>query len=88
MLTQDEARRLIDEAVERVGGARFVVGSPRHPFSRDSTRDEDVDGHLVRIYYSEISSPAIAEVEGWVFEIREDEYVVLQKPRPKPDLRA
>ena len=77
--------RLIDEAVERVGGARMVAGSPRHPFSMNPKDEHEVDGHAVTIHYSEISSPAIAEVDGWIFEIREDEYVLLQKPRqPKP----
>jgi hypothetical protein len=84
MLDETEAQRLVQEAVERIGGARFVVGSPRHPFSLNATRDEVVDGYTVTINFSEISSPAIATVEGWVFEIRDDEYVVLMKPRPKP----
>jgi len=67
--------------VERAGGSRFVVGNPRHPFALKSTNEEDVDGHEVVIHFSEISSPAIAVVEGWVFEIRETEYVLLSRPR-------
>jgi hypothetical protein len=80
-MDDSKAERLIAEAVERVGGARMVVGSPRHPFSMNSTREEAVDGYTVTIHYSEISSPAIATVDGWVFEIREDEFVLLSKPR-------
>lgn len=82
MLEERDARRLVEEAVERIGGARFVVGSPRHPFSLNATRDEVVDGYTVSVNFSEISSPAIATVDGWVFEIRDDEYVLLMRPRP------
>jgi hypothetical protein len=84
MLDEAEAQRLIEEAVERAGGGRFVVGNPRHPFALKSTQEEDVEGHIVTIHFSEISSPAIAEVEGWVFEIRDDEFVMLSRPRRKP----
>lgn len=83
MLSETEALRLVEEAVERVGGPRFVVGSPRHPFALNSTDEEVVDGHTVIIHYSEISSPALAEVEGWIFEVREDEYLLMQRPRRK-----
>jgi hypothetical protein len=84
MLVEAEAQRLIEEAVERAGGGRFVVGNPRHPFALKATQEEEVGGYLVTIHFSEISSPAIAEVEGWVFEIREDELVLLSRPRRKP----
>lgn len=83
MLEEAEAQRLVEIAVERAGGGRFIVGSPRHPFALNSTRDEPVDGHVVTIHFSEISSPAIAIVEGWVFEIRDEELVLLSRPRPK-----
>ncbi len=83
MLDEAEARRLVEEAVDRVGGAHRIVASPRHPFSLKSTRDEVVDGHEVEIHYSEISSPAIASVEGWVFEVKVDELTVLARPRVK-----
>jgi hypothetical protein len=48
-----------------------------------ATRDEEVDGHTVEIHYSEMSAPAIASVEGWVFEVRVDEFVVLSRPRAR-----
>jgi hypothetical protein len=85
MLTEAEALRAVETAVERVGGPRRVVASPRHPFALRSTQDESVDGHEVVIHYSEMSAPAIAVVEGWVFEIREHEYVLLSRPRQKPN---
>jgi hypothetical protein len=84
MLDEAEAARLVEIACERQGGKRMIVGSPRHPFALNPTSDETVDGQTVTIHYSEISSPAIAMVAGWTFEIREDELVVLQRPRPKP----
>ncbi len=84
MLDEAEAARLVELACERHGGNRMIVGSPRHPFSLNPTTDEVVDGQTVTIHFSEISSPAIAMVGGWTFEIREDELVVLQRPRTKP----
>lgn len=84
MLSEDEARSVVEEAVERAGGARFIVGNPRHPFALNPTRDEVVAGHVVTIHFSEISAPAVALVGGWVFEIRETELVVLSRPRVHP----
>jgi hypothetical protein len=84
MLDETEAARLVEIACERNGGKRMIVGSPRHPFAINPTQDEEVDGQTVTIHYSEISSPAIAMVGGWTFEIRDDELVVLQRPRVKP----
>ncbi len=84
MLDETEAARLVEIACERNGGKRMIVGSPRHPFAMNPTQDEEVEGQTVTIHYSEISSPAIAMVGGWTFEIREDELVVLQRPRIKP----
>lgn len=86
MLDETEAARLVEIACERQGGKRMIVGSPRHPFAMNPTRDEEVDGRTVTIHFSEISSPAIAMVGGWTFEIRDDELVVLQRPREKPAL--
>lgn len=83
MLNESEALRLVETAVERVGGPRVVVGSPRHPFALNATDDQEIDGHTVTIHYSEISSPALAEVEGWIFEVRDDEYWLMQRPRPQ-----
>lgn len=80
-MEQAEAERLVNIACERLGGARVIVGSPRHPFAPNPTHDEEVEGHTITIHYSEISSPAIAYAGGWVFEIREDELVVLDRPR-------
>ena len=84
MLDETEAARLVEIACERQGGKRMIVGSPRHPFALNPTVDEVVEGQTITIHFSEISSPAIAMISGWTFEIREDELVVLQRPRQKP----
>lgn len=81
VLSEDQARKLVAEAVDRLGGNRYVVGSPRHPFSLNADREEEVEGFTVIVRYGEVSSPAIAEVEGWVFEVREDELPLRDKPR-------
>ncbi|MBX5444184.1 hypothetical protein [Sphaerobacter sp.] len=82
MVVLDEATayRLVTEAIERVGGTRRIHGNPRHPFSFDATREVEVQGYTVLIRYGEISSPAVAEVEGYVFEILADEVVKLFGP--------
>lgn len=83
MLEEAEALRVVAAAVELVGGARFIVANPRHPYALRATQSEVVDGHEVEINFSEMSAPAIATVEGWVIEVREHEYVVLSRPRIK-----
>ena len=82
MIDESEAQRLVETAVERAGGARNIVASPRHPFALNAEEEHEVDGRTVTIHYSEQSAPAIASVEGWIFEIREHEYLMLQRPRP------
>lgn len=80
-LTEEEAQRLVDLAVERAGGGHQIVGSPRHPSAMNASLEELVEGHSVIIHFGEASSPAIAEVEGWVFEIRASDTVMLDHPR-------
>jgi hypothetical protein len=80
-LSEAQARQLIARAVEELGGARVIVGSPRHPFSPFGAETLEVDGWRVTVHYGEMSSPAIASLEGWVFEIKEHELVLLDAPR-------
>ena len=82
MLEEAEAQRLVEIAVERAGGSRNIVASPRHPFAMNARDEHEIEGHVVTIDFSEQSAPAIASVAGWIFEIREHEYLTLQKPRP------
>lgn len=79
-LDEATATDIAQRAVERVGGNRRVHGSPRHPFALNANREIEVDGYTVLIRYGEISSPAIVEVEGYIFEIRSDSLVKLFGP--------
>lgn len=79
-LDEVTALRLVLEAVDRLGGPRMIYGNPRHPFARNANRELEIEGYPVTIRYSEISSPAVAEVDGYVFEIREDEVFKLFGP--------
>lgn len=81
MIDEAEAQRLVEIAVEEVGGARNIVASPRHPFALNAEEEHEVEGRTVTIHFSEQSAPAIASVEGWIFEIREHEFLMLQRPR-------
>lgn len=81
MLDEETALRLVNEAVERSGGSSYIHGNPRHPFSLNAANEFVIDGHTVVVRFSEISSPAIAEVEGYVYEIRDDELIKLFGPQ-------
>ncbi len=81
----DEARAtaLATEAVDRVGGPRLVYRNPRQAFSANACKTVEVDGVPVEVRFGEISSPAIATVAGWVFEITDDGLDLLARP-PRP----
>ncbi len=82
-LSEADARNLALRALDRFGGPRAVYRSPRHPFSPAGVRTLTIDDVEIRIRYGEISSPAIIELAGYVFEIREDEVILLFSP-PTP----
>lgn len=83
-LTEDEATRIATEAVDEAGGPRSIYRNPRMAFSASATRRLEIEGHRVEIRYGEISTPAIATVEGWVFEIHDEEIeLLIRPPRPK-----
>ena len=79
-LDEHEATRLAREAVDQVGGPRAVYRNPRMAFSFNARRQIEVEGRIVDIRYGEISTPAIASVEGWVFEILDDDLELLMRP--------
>jgi hypothetical protein len=79
-LTEEEALALAEEAVELAGGTRQVYRSPRHPFALHPTTNYELSGRKVELRHGEISSPAIVSVEGWVFEIHEEEVELLMRP--------
>ncbi|MFN8662011.1 MAG: protein-L-isoaspartate o-methyltransferase 1 [Thermomicrobiales bacterium] len=82
-LSETEATQLAQRAVDTVGGARMIYRSPRQAFSPDGRREIIVDGHAVDVRWGEISSPAIATVGGYVFEILDGWIELLVRP-PKP----
>ncbi len=82
-MTEEEAMALAWKAIELVGGTRSIYRNPRQAFSAHSRRMVDVDEDKVEIRYGEISTPAVATVSGWVFEIHDEDIEVLIRP-PKP----
>lgn len=79
----DAATRLVWRAIEIAGGTRSIYRNPRQAFSPQARRMIDVDGTPIEIRYGEISTPAIATVAGWVFEIHDEEIELLIRP-PRP----
>ncbi|HWK81347.1 MAG TPA: protein-L-isoaspartate o-methyltransferase 1 [Thermomicrobiales bacterium] len=84
-LDEETATRIANAAVDEVGGPRRVYRNPRMAFSKYATRYVEVEGRRVEIRYGEISSPAIATVEGWVFEIHDEEIELLIRPAAPRD---
>ncbi|MGI8644091.1 MAG: protein-L-isoaspartate o-methyltransferase 1 [Thermomicrobiales bacterium] len=82
-LDEAAALELAWRGVEEAGGSRMIYRSPRHPFSMNTTQSYTVDGHEVEIRWGEISSPAVASVSGYVFEIHEEDLELLIRP-PRP----
>lgn len=84
-LDERTAQDLAERAVNEAGGSRMIYRNPRHPFSMHPTRVFTVDGHPVEVRWGEISSPAVASVGGWVFEIHEEGLeLLIRPPRPRP----
>lgn len=82
-LSEAEATRLAQHAVDLAGGARMIYRNPRQPFSRNSRKDFEVEGHTIEVRWGEISSPAIVTAGGYVFEILDEGIDLLVRP-PKP----
>ncbi len=83
-IDEEEAAELVWKAIEIAGGTRSIYRNPRQAFSPQARRMIDVDGTPIEIRYGEISTPAIATVRGWVFEIHdEDIELLIRPPRPR-----
>ena len=82
-LDEDEATRLANAAVDSIGGPRSVYRNPRMAYAFNSTRMVEIDGHQAEIRYGEISTPAIVTIEGWVYQIYDEEIELLMKPPKK-----
>lgn len=79
-LTEDEATRIANAAVDSIGGPRMVYRNPRMAYSQFATRNVEIEGRTVEVRYGEISTPAIATVEGWIFEIHDEDIELLIRP--------
>ena len=79
-LTEERALELAWAVVEMAGGTRAVYRNPKYAFSLQQTRDYEVDGYTVELRHGEISSPAIVTVNGWVFEVLDEEVELLMRP--------
>ena len=82
-ISEERATELAERAVDLAGGARMIYRNPRQSFSLQATKTFEVDGHAVEIRWGEMSSPAIASVGGYVFEIHETGIELLIRP-PRP----
>lgn len=83
-LDEAEATRIANEAVDSIGGPKSVYRNPRMAFSFNSTRDIEYEGHDVEIRYGEVSTPAVVTVEGWIFQINDQDIELLMRPVKKP----
>ena len=82
-MNEEQAIDLVWKAVEKAGGTRSIYRNPRMAFAMNSRREIEIEGHVVEIRYGEISTPAIATVEGWVFEVFDEDIELLMKLRKK-----
>lgn len=82
-LTEDEAHEIVWKAVEEAGGTRSIYRNPRMAYATNARRKLEIDGHDVDLRYGEISTPAVATVEGWVFEIHDEDVELLMRPGKK-----
>ncbi len=82
-MTEEQATEIVWEAIRSIGGTRSIYRNPRQAFSAQSRRMMEIEDQVVEIRYGEISTPAVATVKGWVFEIHDDDIELLIRP-PKP----
>lgn len=87
-MTEERATELAERAIEEAGGTRMIYRNPRQSFSLQATKLFTIEGHEVEVRWGEISSPAVASVGGYVFEIHETDFELLIRPpkrRPVPE---
>jgi hypothetical protein len=82
-LDEASATDIVTRAVDEIGGPRSVYRNPRMAFSRNAKRMVELDGYEIEVRYGEISTPAIATLEGWVFQINDEDIELLMRPRIK-----
>ncbi len=79
-MSEERAFELVSKAIESIGGPQNVYRNPRMAFAFNAVRTVEVEGHDVEIRYGEISTPAIATLKGWVYEIHDQDIELLMKP--------
>lgn len=87
-LTEETSYELVMRVLDSIGGPRNVYRNPRMAYAFDAVRDMEMDGYTIEIRYGEISTPAIATVQGWVYEIHDQDIELLMKPlkrKPRQD---
>lgn len=80
-LTEQTSYELVMRALDTIGGPQNVYRNPRMAYAFNSVRDMEFEGYDIEIRYGEISTPAIATVQGWVYEIHDQDIELLMKPR-------
>ncbi|MEJ7839172.1 MAG: protein-L-isoaspartate o-methyltransferase 1 [Thermomicrobiales bacterium] len=81
LLDEASATDIVTRAVDDIGGPRSVYRNPRMAFSQHSRRIVEMDGYAIEVRYGEISSPAIATLQGWVFQINDEDIELLIRPK-------
>jgi hypothetical protein len=79
-MTEERASELVWSAIEQAGGSRSIYRNPRMAFASNARRKIEVGGITVDIRYGEISTPAVVSVEGWVFEVHDEDIELLMSP--------
>lgn len=79
-LTEQTSYELVTRALDSIGGPQTVYRNPRMAFAFDAVRNLEFEGYLIEVRYGEISTPAIATVNGWVWEIHDQDIELLMPP--------
>lgn len=79
-LTEQTAYELVTRALDSIGGPQTVYRNPRMAFAFDAVRNLEFEGYQIEVRYGEISTPAIATVNGWVWEIHDQDIELLMPP--------
>lgn len=79
-LTEQTSYELVMRVLESIGGPHTVYRNPRMAYAFNAVRTVEMDGYKVEVRYGEISTPAIATVQGWVWEIHDQDIELLMPP--------
>lgn len=86
-LTEQTSYELVMRALDTIGGPQSVYRNPKMAFAFNAVRNLDFEGYEIEIRYGEISTPAIATVNNWVWEIHDQDIELLMPPlkrKPRP----